>query len=57
VVQVNGKVRSKLDVPASTTEEELKKAVLADEKTKTWIGTKPVRKIIVVPKKLINIVV
>jgi leucyl-tRNA synthetase len=57
VIQVNGKVRSKLEVPAEITEEKLKSLVLADEKLKPWIQDKPVKNLIIIPKKLANIVV
>jgi leucyl-tRNA synthetase len=57
VIQVNGKVRSKMDVPAGTSEEKLKELALADEKLKSWLQDKPARKIIVVLDKLVNIVV
>jgi len=57
IIQVNGKVRSKLDVPADITEEELKNLALADEKLKPWLSGKPVKKFILVPKKLLNLVV
>jgi len=57
IIQVNGKVRSKVEVPVETTEDKLKELVLADEKLKPWLGDKPVRKFIVVPKKLVNLVV
>ncbi|MFH0828083.1 MAG: leucine--tRNA ligase [Candidatus Omnitrophota bacterium] len=57
VVQVNGKVRSKLDVALNLTEDKLKEICLADEKLKPWIGGKPLKKFIVVPNKIINIVV
>jgi len=57
IIQVNGRVRSKIDVPLNIAEEQLKEAVLSDEKTKAWIGVQPVKKFIVVPKKLVNIVV
>jgi len=56
-VQVNGKVRSKLDVPSDITDERLKELVLADEKIKQWLGGKPVRNIVIVPKRLVSIVV
>ena len=56
VIQVNGKLRSKMDVPSDITEESLKELVLADEKLKPWIKDKPVKNIIVVPQKLVNIV-
>ncbi|MFH1640435.1 MAG: class I tRNA ligase family protein, partial [Candidatus Omnitrophota bacterium] len=57
VIQINGKLRSKVEVPADISEEKLKETVLADEKTKTWLQGKPARKFIIVPKKLVNIVV
>ncbi len=57
VVQINGKVRQKLSVPESIDDEALKSRVLEDEKVKEWTNDKPPRKIIVVPKKLVNIVV
>jgi leucyl-tRNA synthetase len=57
IVQVNGKLRSKVIVPAETGEEALKNLVLSDEKLKPWLQDKPVKSIIVVPKKLVNIVV
>jgi len=57
VVQVNGKVRSRLLVPADQDSEELKKKALADQKVRKFIGDKEIRKTIVVKNKLINIVV
>ena len=57
VIQINGKVRSKLDVPVGITEDKLKELVLADEKLKPWLKDKPAKKIIIVPDKLVNIVV
>ncbi|NIQ00447.1 MAG: leucine--tRNA ligase [Nitrospinaceae bacterium] len=57
VVQVNGKVRQKLSVPAEIDEESLKAQALEDERIREWIDGKDVKKVIVVPKKLVNIVV
>jgi leucyl-tRNA synthetase len=57
VIQVNGKVRSKLEVPAEITEEELKEKVLFDEKIKKWIENKEIKRFIFVPKRLVNIVI
>ncbi len=57
VIQVNGKVRSKLEVARDIVEAELKPLVLADEKLKAWIQDKPVKNFIVIPNKLVNIVV
>ncbi len=57
VVQVNGKVRQKLSVPAGIDEESLKAQSLEDPRIQEWTNGKEVKKVIVVPKKLINIVV
>ncbi|OQB12625.1 MAG: Leucine--tRNA ligase [Candidatus Omnitrophica bacterium ADurb.Bin205] len=57
VLQVNGKVRSKIVVPAGMSEEKIKELILSEEKLKPWLQGKPLRKIIVVPDKLVNIVV
>ncbi len=56
-VQVNGKLRSVVVVPAGATEDQIKQSALADEKVRAAIAGKPVVKVIVVPKKLVNIVV
>ncbi|MFC1658785.1 class I tRNA ligase family protein, partial [Candidatus Omnitrophota bacterium] len=57
IIQVNGKVRSKIQVLVDIDEERLRQAVFADERTKSWIAAKTVKKFIVVPNKLVNIVV
>jgi len=56
VVQVNGKLRGRLTVPAETGEEEIKQLALADEKVSGFISGKTVQKIVVVKGKLVNIV-
>ena len=56
-IQINGKLRSKVKVPFDIEEGALKTKVLSDPKVKDWIGDKPIKKFIVVPKKLANIVV
>ncbi|MCR2821786.1 leucine--tRNA ligase [Lederbergia panacisoli] len=56
VVQLNGKVRSKLMISRIATREELEEVALSDEKIKEIIEGKTVRKIIAVPGKLVNIV-
>ncbi len=56
VLQVMGKVRSKVNVPRDITKEEMEKIALEDEKIQQWIEGKTVRKVIVVPGKLVNIV-
>ncbi|NLJ45774.1 MAG: leucine--tRNA ligase [Treponema sp.] len=56
VVQVNGKVRDKFEVPAGTDKAELERLALAREKTREWTAGKEIRKVIIVPDKLVNIV-
>jgi len=56
VIQVNGKVRSKIELPSGIDESKLKALVLADEKLKPWLQDKTPKKIIIVPDKLVNIV-
>lgn len=55
-IQINGKFRSKIEVPADSTEENLKKAVLSDPKIEKWIEGKEIRQFIVIPNKLVNVV-
>lgn len=56
-VQVNGKLRDLLRVPAAATNEELEQAARAAAKVQPFLDGKTVRKVIVVPRKLVNIVV
>ncbi|MGG1216374.1 leucine--tRNA ligase [Priestia endophytica] len=56
VVQINGKVRAKLKVPAETTREGLQDLAMEDSKVQEQIEGKTVRKVIAVPGKLVNIV-
>ncbi|MEK7143562.1 MAG: class I tRNA ligase family protein, partial [Patescibacteria group bacterium] len=55
-VQVNGKVRAVIEVPAAIGEEEAKNLATKDEKIKTWIGNKEIKRIIYIKGKLISIV-
>jgi len=57
VVQVNGKLRNRLTLPADADEATVKQAALDDERVKSFIQDKPIRKVIVVKNKLVNIVV
>ena len=57
VIQVNGKVRQKITVGADIAEEDLKARSLEDDRVREWTQGKEVKKVIVVPKKLVNIVV
>ncbi|MEE4241614.1 MAG: leucine--tRNA ligase [Desulfopila sp.] len=57
VLQVNGKVRSRVEVQADTDDEQLKEIALSDDKIARFINDSTVKKIIVVQKKLVNIVI
>ena len=57
VVQVNGKVRSRIQVAASESDETIKGLALNDQKIRQFVGDRQVIKEIYVPKKLVNIVV
>jgi leucyl-tRNA synthetase len=57
VVQVNGKVRAKLSVDAQASEDQVRELALACEQVQPWIADREIRKVIVVPKKLVSIVV
>ena len=57
VIQVNGKLRSKLVVQADLPKDEIQEMALKDKKIQNWIAGKTVRKVIVVPNKIVNIVV
>ncbi len=56
VVQVNGKVRAKLDAPVDLDKAEMEALALADDNIQRFTADKTVRKVIVVPNKLVNIV-
>ncbi len=57
VLQVNGKVRSRLLVAPDVDDDEIKKLTLQDDKIQKFVAGKPIKKIIVVPRKLVNVVV
>jgi leucyl-tRNA synthetase len=57
VVQVNGRVRDKIEVEAGSSDETLKEMALASDKVRPWLNGKEARKVIVVKGKLVNIVV
>ena len=56
VIQVNGKVRDRMKVSILATEEEVKSIALANARIQRLVNGKTVRKIVVVPKKLVNVV-
>lgn len=57
VIQVNGKLRSKISVSVTASKDEVEAMALSDEHVKRFIEDQPIKKVIVVPNKLINIVV
>jgi leucyl-tRNA synthetase len=57
VIQVNGKLRDRMTVPAEISEEDMKTRALAAENTRRHVEGKEIRKIIIVPGKLVNIVI
>jgi len=57
VVQVNGKIRARISVPAETDVKTVEQRALADAKVVEAIGGKKIVKVVVVPGKLVNIVV
>jgi leucyl-tRNA synthetase len=57
VIQINGKVRDKVTLPISASKVEMEKEALNREKIKNMIKGKEILKIIIIPKKLINIVI
>ena len=56
-VQVNGKVRGRLEVPSKATDEEIEKLALSDKNVKAYVDGKEIKKVIVVKNRLVNIVV
>ncbi|MBI4845226.1 MAG: class I tRNA ligase family protein, partial [Candidatus Omnitrophica bacterium] len=57
VIQINSKVRSKITVPSSISDEDIKKAAFEDVKIKEWLKDKSVKKFFIIPKKMVNIIV
>jgi leucyl-tRNA synthetase len=56
-IQVNGKLRGRVTMGADATEDEMRAGALAEEKVRSWIEGREVVKVVVVPKRLVNIVV
>ncbi len=56
VVQVNGKVRGRIEVPPESPEDQVREAAMAEENVVRFVDGKTIRKVIVVPDKLVNIV-
>lgn len=56
-VQINGKVRASLTFPLDTPPAEIEKEVLADAAVQKWMEGKPAKKVVVVPKRIVNVVI
>ncbi len=57
IVQINGKLRARIDVPAGIADEEAERLALAEENVRRWLDDKAPRKVVVIPGRLVNIVV
>ena len=57
VIQVNGKVRERIEVPATISEDEARKIALTNGRVASFIGDSTVQKVIYIPGRLVNIVV
>ncbi len=57
IIQINGKVRDKIEVKKGISEKEVKEIALSQEKIKKWLKNKKLKKIIYVPNRLVNLVV
>ncbi|MFH1671408.1 MAG: class I tRNA ligase family protein, partial [Candidatus Portnoybacteria bacterium] len=57
IIQINGKVRDKIEVKKGISEKEVKKIALESEKIKKWLGDEKSLKVIYIPNRLVNLVV
>jgi len=57
VIQVNGKLRSRIEIPISLNEKEIQSLALEDKRVRHFIQDKEIKRVIVVQKRLVNIVV
>jgi len=57
IVQINGKIRDRIEIEAGVSEKDAKKNALASEKVKKWIGSKNIKKVIFIKDKIINFVI
>lgn len=57
VVQINGKVRNRINIPAGSSQKEAEEIASNDEKIKEWLKDKKIKKVIYVPDKILNMVV
>jgi len=56
-VMINGKLRAKLNLPLSLTKEEIEKEAMADETVQKWLEGNTLKKVIIVPGKIVNLVI
>jgi len=56
-ISFNGKARFKMSFPAAASKDDIQEAVLKSEKTQKWLEGMKIRKIIIVPKKIVNLVI
>jgi len=56
-VSFNGKTRFMLELPLTLTKEQIEKEVLTNEATKKWLQDSPIKKVIIVPNKIVNLVI
>ncbi len=57
LIQINGKLRDKMKLPAGLSQKEIEKLAISREKVQKWIEDKKIKKVIFIPNKLINIVI
>jgi len=57
IIQINGKVRDKIEIEVGISEKEAKEMALSQEKVKNWIKDQKIKKVIFVPNQLINFVI
>jgi leucyl-tRNA synthetase len=57
VIQINGKVRSQVEVDADASEDDIKELAFKDEKIQKWLEGKAPKKVIIVPQRVVNIVI
>jgi len=57
IIQINGKIRDKVEVKKGISEKEAKKLALSQEKIQKWLSNKKLKKVIYIPNRLINIVI
>jgi leucyl-tRNA synthetase len=56
-VQVNGKVRGRVTVPAAAVEADVRRAAFEDPRVRDWVGRGEIRKVVYIPGRLLNVVV